>query len=89
MTLADVCAAFGVSQSAASAKARAVSEALHMRPMDPRWILRSVIDRNPLVWVAEVNGFLVDLRDMPREVQAAAYDKGMIPGSPWTRNRAM
>ena len=45
-------------------------------------MLRSVIDRNPLVWVAEVNGFLVDLRDMPREVQVAAYDKGMIPWVP-------
>ena len=82
MTLADVCAAFGVSQSAASAKARAVSEALHMRPMDPRWMLRSVIDRNPLVWTAQVNGFLVDLRDMPREVQVIAHDKGMIPWVP-------
>jgi hypothetical protein len=30
------------------------------------------------VWTAEVNGFLVDLRDMPREVQVIAYDKGMI-----------
>ena len=46
--------------------------------MDPRWTLRSLIDRNPLVWMAEVDGFLVDLRDMPREVQVIAYDKGMI-----------
>jgi hypothetical protein len=45
-------------------------------------MLRSVIDRNPLVWMAEVNGFLVDLRDMPREVQVIAYDKGMIPYVP-------
>jgi hypothetical protein len=82
MTLADVCAAFGVSQSAASAEARAVSKALHMRPNDPRWMLRSVIDRNPRVWIAEVNGFLVDLRDTPREVQVAAYDKGIIPWVP-------
>jgi hypothetical protein len=82
MTLADVCAAFGVSQSAASAKARAVSEALRMRRMDPRWMLRSMIDRHPLVWMAEVNGFLVDLRDMPREVQVIAYGKGIIPWVP-------
>ena len=50
--------------------------------MDPRWTLRSLIDRNPLVWMAEVNGFLVDLRNMPREVQVIAYDKGMIPYIP-------
>jgi len=29
--------------------------------------------------MAEVNGFLVDLRDMPCEVQQIAFDKGLIP----------
>jgi hypothetical protein len=38
-------------------------------------LLRSFIGRNPLVWMAEVNGMLVDLRDMPREVQVIAYEK--------------
>ena len=82
MATADVCAAFGVGQSTASAKARVISDALGTHRMDPRWTLRSLIDRNPLVWMAEVNGFLVDLRDMPREVQVIAYDKGMIPYIP-------
>jgi hypothetical protein len=82
MATADVCAAFGVGQSTASAKARVISDALGAHRMDPRWTLRSLIDRNPLVWMAEVNGFLVDLRDMPREVQVIAYDKGMIPYVP-------
>jgi hypothetical protein len=45
-------------------------------------MLKSFIDRNPLVWMAEVNGMLVDLRDMPREVQVIAYEKGMIPYQP-------
>jgi hypothetical protein len=31
-------------------------------------MLRSLAERNPLVWMAEVNGLLVDLRDMPQEV---------------------
>jgi hypothetical protein len=29
--------------------------------------------------MAEVNGLLVDLRDMPREVQEIAFERGMIP----------
>lgn len=82
MPMADVCLAFGVGQSTASAKARVIFDALHTHRMDPRWTLRSLIDRNPLVWMAEVNGYLVDLRDMPREVQVIAYDKGMIPYVP-------
>jgi hypothetical protein len=82
MTMAEVCAAFGVGQSTASAKARVISDALHTNRMDPTWMLKSIVDRNPLVWMAEVNGLLVDVRDMPREVQMIAYEKGMIPYIP-------
>ena len=44
-----------------------------------------MVDQNPLVWMAEVNGLLVDLRDMPREVQEIAFEKGMIPYIPADR----
>jgi hypothetical protein len=43
------------------------------------------MDKNPLVWMAEVNGYLVDLRHMPREVQEIAFEKGMIPYIPADR----
>ena len=82
MTMAEVCTAFGVGQSTASAKAKVISDALHTHRMDPTWMLRSIVDRNPLVWIAEVNGLLVDVRDMPREVQVIAYEKGLIPYVP-------
>ena len=42
----------------------------------------SLVGENPLVWMAEVNGMLVDIREMPREVQVMAYEKGMIPYIP-------
>jgi len=80
--MAEVCAAFGVGQSTASAKARVISDALHTNRMDPTWMLKSIVDQNPLVWMAEVNGMLVDIREMPREVQVIAYEKGMIPYIP-------
>lgn len=73
MTMADVCAGFSVGQSTGSAKARAISDALKLRPVfDPDWTLPGMMDKNPLVWMAEVNGQLVDPRDMPREVQEIA-----------------
>ena len=86
MTMAEVCAAFGVGQSTASAKAKVISDALRTNRMDPTWMLQSFVDRNPLVWMAEVNGMLVDLRDMPREVQVIAYEKGLIPYIPADRD---
>ena len=85
MRMADVCAAFGVGQNTASAKARVISNALGTRQFDPTWTLPSRIDTNPLVWMAEVDGLLVDLRHMPREIQEIAFEKGMIPYIPADR----
>ena len=85
MTMAEVCAAFGVGQSTASAKARIISDALHLNRMDPTWMLKGLVDQSPFVWMAEVNGVLVDLRQMPREMQAIAFEKGMIPHIPADR----
>ncbi len=82
MTTADLCAGFGVGQSTASAKARLISQALDTSRLNPEWSLPSLLDQNPLVWMAQVNGVLVDLRDMPREVQEVAFEKGMIPYIP-------
>ena len=85
MKMAELCAAFGVNQNTASAKARVISNALGTHQFDPTWTLPSMVDQNPLVWMAEVNGLIVDLRTMPREVQAIAFEKGMIPYIPADR----
>jgi hypothetical protein len=87
MTMADVCAGFGVGQSTASAKAQVISRALDAHRMNPKWSLPRLVETNPLVWMAEVNGLLVDLRDMPREVQEIAFQKGMIPYVPGDREQ--
>ena len=82
MTTADLCARFGVGQSTASSKARVIAQALDTSRLNPEWSLPSLLDQNPLVWMAEVNGFVVNLRDMPREVQQIAFQKGLIPYIP-------
>ena len=75
----------GAGQSTVSAKAATILAALRTKRMHPAWMLPSRADANPLVWMATVNGMLVDLRAMPREVQEIAYEKGMIPYIPADR----
>ena len=82
MTTADLCDAFGVGESTLHAKARVIEKSLRTRVFDPKWTLPGLIASNPFVWMAEVNGLLVDLRTMPREVQEAAFAKGIIPYIP-------
>jgi hypothetical protein len=55
---------------------------------DHRWTLPSLMDDNPLIWMLEVNGLLMDIRDAPREAQEIAYEKGMIPYIPADRAEA-
>jgi hypothetical protein len=85
MTTMELCAAFAVGESTVHAKARAIEKALGTRSFDPQWMVRSLTEKSPLVWMAEVNGLLVDLRDMPREVQEIAFEDGLIPYIPADR----
>ena len=82
MTTVDLCSAFGVSESTVHSKARTIENALAIGPLDLQWTLPSIAEKNPLTWMAEINGFIVDLRYMPREVQEVAFAKGMIPHIP-------
>jgi hypothetical protein len=81
----ELSAAFGVSPSSAANKAKVIRDLFRMVPLDPRWCLPSRMDQNPLVWMLTVNGVMVDIRSMPREVQEIAYQKGLIPYIPADR----
>ncbi len=85
MSAAELCAGFGISKSTGSAKAKAVRDALGMEQMDPQWYRPSKMEDNPLAWMIMVNGLVVDVRQMPRDLQEIAYEKGLIPYLPGAR----
>lgn len=78
----ELCKACGVSLASGSAKAKQIRDLFKMFQFDPRWTLPSLVDENPLVWMLSVNGFIVDVRYAPLEVQIIAYEKGLIPYIP-------
>jgi hypothetical protein len=75
----------GLRQSFRTAKAKAVRDALDMSQMDPQWSRPSKMEENPMAWMIMVNGFVVDVRQMPRNLQEMAYEKGLIPYLPGDR----
>ena len=85
MKMADIDEAIGVSEATGSAKATAIRKLLKMRPLDPEWTLPSRMDQNPMAWMIQVNGLILDARQLPREFQEAAYRKGLIPYIPGDR----
>ena len=78
---------FGISESSGAAKLAAIRKLLKIHQLDPNWTLPSRLDANPLVWTLEVNGFMMDVRHAPREVQEIAFKKGLIPYIPADRRQ--
>lgn len=85
----DIAEGFRVSMATMQAKAKVIREGLDLVPFHPDWCLPSKMDDNPLVWMLEVNGFLMDIRMAPREAQVAAYERGLIPYIPADRPKTV
>ncbi len=79
---AELCELFDVATSTGGNKAKTVREAAKMSRFDPEWMLSSMIEENPLVWMISVNGFMLDARNAPFPIQLEAYQKGLIPYIP-------
>ncbi|HEX7549530.1 MAG TPA: DUF6398 domain-containing protein [Candidatus Methylomirabilis sp.] len=69
----------GLSKSTLGAKAKRIQDLLNIVQMEPRYCRRALLADNPLVWMISVNGFLVDARRMPPEIQEEARRQGLIP----------
>ena len=82
MNAAELCAAFGVAKGTGAAKSRTVRDALSMVQMDPNWYLPSRMDENIMAWTIMVDGFIIDARNLPLEIQEIACEKGLIPYVP-------
>ena len=73
---------FGLSSSTMQAKSKQIRDLLNMYQMDPDWTIPSMVDQNPLIWMLEVNGLIIDVRHAPRSIQEEAFRKGLIPYIP-------
>ena len=58
-----------------------------MNPFDVEWSLPSRIERNPMAWLIQINGLIVDARSMPRAVREEAFRRGLIPFVPEAAQR--
>jgi len=74
---------FGIAESTGSGKSKQIRDLMKMNYFDTKWTLPSKMENNPLVWMIQVNGLVVDARYCPREIQEEAYKKGLIPYMPY------
>lgn len=73
---------FGIGESTGQNKSKAIRDTLKMGPFAHEWTLPSRLADNPVVWILQVNGLMIDIRTAPLELQRLAYEKGLIPFIP-------
>ena len=82
VTADQLSAAFGVAKSTMSSKARQVRDLLRISHFSPELQRADVAAQNPLAWIIDVNGLAVDARHVPPDIQAEAFQRGLIPYIP-------
>lgn len=82
MKLPAIDRAFGVGESTGQGKSKLIRRMFKISTFDPDWTLPRRMNDNPAAWLLNVNGFLIDIRDAPREAQQIAFEKGLIPYIP-------
>lgn len=78
----ELCQHFGLSPKTGSAKSTTIMDLLKSGQADPHWTLPSRMGDNPMAWLIQVNGLIVDARQVPREIQEEAFRRGLIPYLP-------
>jgi hypothetical protein len=76
---------FGIAASTGQNKSKEIRDVLNMGPLSPDWTLPSQLTDNPMVWMLQINGLMIDIRQAPIELQELAYEKGLIPFIPGER----
>lgn len=82
MKASELAEKFGLSLRISQTKSKQIRDLFNMGVMEPDWTLPSKMDSNPMAWHITLNGFIIDARQAPLDIQAEAYRKGLIPYIP-------
>jgi hypothetical protein len=66
-------------------KGKLVRDTLKLSHFDTEFARQEMIDRNPLVWMLEIDDIIVDARKVPLALQVRAFELGLIPYVPGAR----
>ena len=82
MSAGELADSLGVSKSTASSTAAEIRKWLKIDHFSAEWVLPSRMEDNPLLWLVEVDGIVVDARRLPLELQGECARLGLIPYVP-------
>jgi hypothetical protein len=69
----------GVVKRTMANKAALIAKTLDIGIYEPDLTRLAMLEQHPLTWMVMVNGFIVDARTLPQEIQDEARRRGLIP----------
>ena len=82
MTGDELVAPLGVARNTAASKGAEIRKILKIDYYNQEWVLPSLLDKNPMVWLVQVDGIMIDARSLPLELQMECARRGLIPYVP-------
>lgn len=73
---------FDTAASTSQNKSKEIRDMLGMSMSHFKWLLPSRLESHPHIWIVQVNGLYMDVRDLPLDIQQQAYERGIIPFLP-------
>jgi hypothetical protein len=71
--------ALGVVKTTMANKAGLINRTLDIGIYEPELMRAAMLEQHPMTWLVMVDGFIVDARTLPPEVQDEARRRGLIP----------
>jgi hypothetical protein len=69
----------GVVKTTMANKAALINKTLNLGIYEPDLTRRAMLEQHPLTWMVMVDGFIVDARTLPPEIQDEVRRRGLIP----------
>lgn len=69
----------GVVKTTMANKAALIAKTLDLHIYEPDLTRRAMLEQHPLAWMVMIDGFIVDARTLPPEIQDEARRRGLIP----------
>jgi hypothetical protein len=79
MSSAELATAINVKPTTMANKAAMINRMLDIGIYEPELTRVTMLERHPMAWIVQVNGLLVDARQLPEELQDEARQRGLIP----------
>jgi hypothetical protein len=79
MSAGELAVAVGVKQTTMANKAAMINRLLNIGVYEPELTRIAMLEQHPMAWIVEINGFLIDARRLPEELQEEARQRGLIP----------